>query len=549
MQRQHDVVVVGAGPVGLMFANLLGGYGVSVLVVDQLPSLIDYPRAVGMDDESLRTFQAAGLVDEVLPHTAPNQRMRFVNGKGKVLAQMLPSTLDFGWPRRNGFIQPLADQVLLEGLSSYPNVEVRWGTSFVDLAQDADGVDVTVSAEHGTETMRAAYVIGSDGGRSGTRKALGMEFEGKTSSTRWLVVDLASDPLGQPGAVIGADPKRPYVCVGLPHGVRRFEFMLFDDESEEMVDTPEFMAKLLDGKVHDPSRIEVIRRRVYTHSSRLVRDFRSGRVFLAGDAAHIMPVWQGQGYNSGIRDAANLAWKLAAVLRGQCDDTLLSSYDAERHGHARAMVDLSTLVGAWVSPTSRLVAGARDLFLGSLTRIPAVKSYLVEMRFKPMPVFTEGAVAPATSATKPSSVGRIFPQPRVDTREEADVLLDDVLGPWFSVLVWNNDPHTALSEQTRARLRELGARLVWLRPVRELGWRDRDRDDVLLVGDRAGRIQQWFQDADDSVIFLRPDRIVAGACPGQRADEMVADVLAALGATAAGSASSVGSVGSLGAAR
>lgn len=523
-----DVVVVGAGPVGLMTANLLGGYGVRVLVVDERPALIDYPRGVGLDDESLRTFQSAGLVDEVLPHVLPNQRLVFVNGSRKVLAEMAPRIDEYGWPRRNGFVQPLADQVLLAGLERFPHVEVRWSTRMTEIRQDAGGVDLTLEGDPAATTVRASYAVGADGGRSATRRALGIGFEGKTSSTRWLVVDLRHDPLGQPGAIVGADPRRPYASISIPHGIRRFEFMLFDHETDEMVQRPGFIVQLLQGRVPEPGRVDIMRERVYTHHSRIVSDFRSGRVFLAGDAAHLMPVWQGQGYNSGIRDANNLAWKLAAVIQGRCQEGLLNSYDSERRGHARAMIDLSTLVGRVISPTNRLVAGARDVLFRGISAVPPAKRYLVEMRFKPMPTYTAGALSFRESVCDPSPVGRLFPQPRVDTRERTDVLLDDVIGPWFTLLVWNNDPRALLDDDALARARGLGIRLAALRPVRELAWTGQDQEDVLLIGDRTGRLKEWFDHRADTVLLIRPDRVVAGASPAQRASAMLRQVTDAL---------------------
>ena len=144
---------------------------------------------------------------------------------------------------------------------------------------------------------------------------MGVDFVGQSPSTRWVVIDVRNDPLGLPNVYLGADPARPYVSIGLPHGIRRWEFMLFEDEGDEQVEDDAFVARLLDGHVPDPSSLDVIRRRVFTHHGRVASSFRQGRILIAGDAAHLMPVWMGQGWNSGIRDATNLAWKLASVTR------------------------------------------------------------------------------------------------------------------------------------------------------------------------------------------------------------------------------------------
>ena len=277
---------------------------------------------------------------------------------------------------------------------------------------------------------------------------MGVSFEGQSSPTRFLVIDVRNDPLGTPNAYLGADPVRPFVSIGLPHGVRRFEFMIFDDETDEQVADPLFVHQLLARHVPDPAGLDFIRQRVYTLHARIAGAFRKGHVLIAGDAAHLMPVWQGQGYNSGVRDATNLAWKLTAVLRGIADDALLDTYDTERRDHAKAMIDVSVAMGRILSPTNKAVAGARDKIAAALNLVPAAKKWIAEGRYKPKPRFHVGALVEAVGpAAEGQPVGSMFPQPRVDTRTEQNVLLDDVLGPWFSVLVWGNDPRHVFDQQ------------------------------------------------------------------------------------------------------
>ncbi|CDO90860.1 3-(3-hydroxyphenyl)propionate hydroxylase [Mycobacterium triplex] len=523
-----DVVIVGAGPVGLTLANILGAQGVRTLLVDERDTLIDYPRGVGLDDESLRTFQSIGLVDRVLPHTVPNQILRFFDGNRRVLAEMAPPDARFGWPKRNGFVQPLVDAELLAGLDRFDCVEVRWSRPMTACAETADGVTVELGGDGESSTVRARYVVGCDGGRSMTRRVMGVSFDGTTSSTRWLVVDIANDPLGHPNSEVGADPERPYASISIAHGIRRFEFMIHADETDEQAEDPAFLQQMLARMVPQPDRVDVIRRRVYTHHSRIAEAFRSGRLLLAGDAAHLMPVWQGQGYNSGIRDAANLGWKLAAVVNGLADDKLLDTYDMERRKHARAMIDLSTMVGRVISPTNRRVATARDLLVRSASIVPTLKRYVLEMRFKPMPRYEHGAVVHSASHRGESPAGTLFIQPRVDTRTRQDVLLDDVLGPWFAVLCWNNNPRKILGDEAFAKWKALGARFVALRPQTQLHWTGHDDPDVVVVGDRTGGLKAWFDVHPESVVFLRPDRCIAGACIAQLSPELSASLLDAL---------------------
>lgn len=523
-----DVVIAGAGPVGLTLANILGLRGIRTVIVEQRECLIDYPRGVGIDDESFRAFQAIGLIEKILPHTNPNQIMRFVNGKGRLLAEIAPSVQPFGWPRRSGFIQPLVDAELLAGLARFECVTVLWSQTLDSYTAAASGVAATIAAPDGSRTViDARYLVGCDGGRSTTRRLMGTSFEGTTSSTRWLVIDLRNDPLGSPNVYVGADPRRPFVSVSLAHGVRRFEFMLYDDEPDEIVEEPEFLARLLSRRVPYPAEVDVIRKRVYTHHSRIAGEFRNGPVFLAGDSAHLMPVWQGQGYNSGIRDAVNLGWKLAAVVAGQAADTLLDSYDVERRGHARAMIDLSTLVGRFVSPTSKTVAALRDAVATVMSAVPGIKRYLVEMRFKPMPRYEAGAVSYGHTGSADTVTGRQFIQPHVDTRTRHGVLLDEVLGPWFSIACWNNDPMAVLGDEAK-RWIDLGARLLELRPAAQLPWPGHDHPDVEIVGDSTGQLKHWFDASEQSVLFLRPDRFIAAACVAQRAPEVSRALAAAL---------------------
>jgi 3-(3-hydroxy-phenyl)propionate hydroxylase len=237
-----------------------------------------------------------------------------------------------------------------------------------------------------------------------------------------------------------------------------------------------------------------------------------------------MPVWQGQGYNSGIRDAANLGWKLAAVVNGQAGQALLDSYDAERRKHARAMIDLSTLVGRVISPTNRRVATLRDKVIRAASVVPTLKRYVLEMRFKPMPRYDTGAVVHDANPSPTSPAGTLFIQPRVDTRTAQNLLLDEVLGTGFAVLAWNNNVRRLLDADIVDRWKALGARFVEARPATQLHWTGHDDPDITVVGDRTGALKTFFDAHAESVVFLRPDRCIAAACIAQRASEVSAAV-------------------------
>lgn len=523
LELTTDVAIVGAGPVGLMIANYLGQCGVNVTLVEKLDTLIDYPRAIGLDDESLRTFQAVGLADEVLPHTTPWHAMRFLTPKGRCFADIQPKTDEFGWSRRNAFIQPLADRVLFDGLQRFSNVKVLFSRELSSFEQSDSAVVLNLKDQHGrSERLNARYLIGCDGGNSLVRRSLDISFEGKTAPNQWIVVDIANDPLATPHVYLCCDPVRPYVSAALPHGVRRFEFMVMPGETETELSKPENLRKLLSKVLPNPDHIELIRSRVYTHNARLAGRFRQGRVLLAGDAAHIMPVWQGQGYNSGMRDASNLAWKLALVIKGLAADNLLDSYEEERRDHAKAMINLSVLAGHVLAPPKRWQGTLRDGVSWLLNYLPPVKRYFVEMRFKPMPQYTRGALI--VPSAKGSPVGKMFIQPKVLTDAGTTVLLDEVIGENFAIIAWGCDPTWGLSATQIAQWKALGTRFIQVLPDVQLRVPSDAGPDVIRVGDSSGRLKEWFALGTSSIALVRPDRFLAGlAIPqtvGQACDEL-----------------------------
>ena len=518
-----DVVIVGAGPVGLTIGNYLGAMGVSTLILEQRDTLIDYPRGVGMDDECLRSFQSIGLGEAIAAHTTPDQKMRFVTQSGKTFAFIHPTTREFGWPRRSSFIQPMIDQVLCDGLGRFDCVDIAFGVELLGFEQTDEQVKLTVVQDGHEQALSTKWLIGCDGGRSVVRKALDIPFEGITDSTRWVVIDIHDDPIGLPDTYLHCVPSRPYVSIALPHGMRRLEFMVFGNETEEELCSPQGIHDLLARVMPAPADANILRSRVYTHNARLARKFRSGRVLLAGDAAHLMPVWQGQGYNSGVRDATNLAWKLGMVVRGEASPDALDSYEQERREHAKSMIDLSVTAGRIFAPTNRLVAWLRDKLALAMNAIPPVKRYVVEMRFKPMPRFRQGIVlAGGDGQPEGRATGRLFPQPQVVDPAGTVQRLDDMIGMHFAVLSWGTDPQLHLSEELRAYWKNLGARFIAVIPTCQLAdFRGTVLSGTALVGDVGGVFHDWFsaQEADGSIVVMRPDRIVAGIVPPQMLNE------------------------------
>lgn len=533
MNNKFDVIIIGAGPVGLTLANILGGQGVSTVLLEARDELINYPRAVGIDDEALRVMQSIGVVEDVLPHTVPDQSIRIVNGDRKVIAEISPKTREFGWPRRNGFVQPLVDQVLLEALGRFPSVDVRMSSEVVAMTETEAGVKVTVKSQGDEYELVAAYLTGCEGGRSLTRRHLGISFEGQTRVARGLVIDVADDPVGTPHAVFGADPERGYATLSLPHGIRRWEFTLKEGEQEALVDDDNFVYSLLAGHVVDPKKLNLIRRRVYTHHARVAGQFRVGRFFLAGDAAHVMPVVAGQGWNSGIRDAVNLGWKLATVCKGHADDRLLDSYESERRGHVESMVSLSLNMANVVTDSNKIRSATRDLAANIAKRIPVLKEKISSQGFKPAPQYTDGVVVPSPSysfkslagrETEVSSAGSLFPQPFVSDENGQRVRLDDATGQGWRVIAWNNDPCRFIDETNLKALETLDAHLVTLVPAEQQEWCAERSTSVKVIGDKDGGVKKWFDARNYSIYVVRPDHVIAAECLPQDLDRILGEV-------------------------
>jgi len=523
-----DVIIVGAGPAGTTLANLLGGYGVKTLVLEREADIIDYPRAVGMDDEALRAFQTVGLAQPLLKDMIQNTLLRYHHSNGKMFAEVGPKAKPFGWPRRNLFIQPLSEKVIRGGLERYSNVTVLKGHDVESFTQDANGVTVIANTAEGQKTLRAPYMVGCDGGRSTVRKGCDIALLGDTHPWRWLVVDLRNDDRFEPYSAIYCDPKRPYIVIDLPYGHRRFEFRLRPEDTDEKMADPAEVKKMLHRHIpgEDP---EVIRARIYTHHSRIAARFREGRVFIAGDAAHLQPPFFGQGLNSGLRDVMNLSWKLAMVTHGRAGDKLLDSYDAERRHHAEKMVKFATGIGKFYAPYSKFTEMFRKAFFWGVHRLPALRDYVLQMKFKPMPFYESGIVDHSNAQGK-AMVGRMFPQPRVTDANDTPMLMDDAIGKGFSVIGINTDPAKYISADQRAYIEAIGGSVVQINRSRrgKAGW-SADPSTIQL-DDLDGQFRDMLLKSPKQQFFiLRPDRYVFAVCEASELNNAISHLKAQLG--------------------
>lgn len=538
---ERDVVIVGAGPSGATLANLLAGHGLSVLVIDREPDVSDEPRAVGIDDEAIRTLQSFGMAEAVLDTAVRNAPIRYFDSRKRILAHVAPSARPYGWPRRNLFFQPTLEALLRRGLEAYDNVELRTSCTALELRQDADGVTV-VAAEGGERfAARAQYVVGADGGKSFVRQATSVTLRGETAPMKWLVVDVEEDTWDAPYSAVYTSPERPSMTIPLPFGHRRFEFEILDGEDPESMAEEEAVQRLMKPFYPDSPVPRILRRRVYWHHSRTAETFQAGRVFLVGDAAHLQPPFFGQGMNSGIRDVTNLAWKLGFVLTGRAGAGLLASYDAERRETAREMVDFATGIGRLYHPRSRVTEAVRNVLFRGAQRLPGARDYILQMKHKPVPRYRDGFVVTAPRSDKGSLVGRAFPQPMVQRLDGARVRLDDVLGSRLALVGLVPGVAEALEPRLAARLRAHGGAVVQghvLPAYRRAGQLDPETrsssapggTDVIDVYDFDGGLRDLhLARPADEVYVVRPDRYVAAACSLGELDDVLGRLLGLLG--------------------
>ena len=423
----YDVIIVGAGPTGLTLANLLGNAALSVLLVERNATTVQEPRAVSVDDESLRTMQAAGVIEQVLTQVVPGYGSRYLTPGGTCFLTVMPTGKPYGYPRRNAFRQPILEQQLRDALGRFPNVTPLFGARMTASEQHVGGVCLTVEVDGEQRTVEGRYLVGCDGASSPIRKALGFKLEGETLPERWLIVDLADSPADRDTSVF-CDFDRPCIALPGPDDTRRFEFKLFDDESDSDILRPEIVAQLLQSRGAAPGS-RIVRQTVYTFHARIVDHWSDRRVFLAGDAAHLTPPFAGQGMNSGIRDAHNLAWKLVEVVEGRLHEDLLETYEVERRDHVAGMIDLALRMGRIMGPPTRWRGQLTQTAFRIAGLWPSLRSYFGEMKYKPRPYLKAGFLL---SSAHPL-VGRLLAQPTVTARRQ-DVLLDTLLPNGFVLL-------------------------------------------------------------------------------------------------------------------
>ena len=446
-----DVAVIGAGPAGIYLANMLGLGGLRVLIADREVAILQMPRAVHFDGEVMRAFQAAGLADPIAGVArASSQGMHFVSASGQTLMvrRGYAGVGPHGWANNYYVHQPHLEAVLRDGLSRFPAVETRFGHEVRGVVDSGSHVAVSLTdLERGTDdAVTASYVVGCDGARSLIRRTIGSPSEDLGLHQPWLVVDAIVDEgaprvRALPGYTVQlCDPARPMTMVFVGGRRRRWEIMLMPGDDAATIVEPEnvwpFLARWI-----TPADAELERAAVYTFHSLIASGWRRGRLLLAGDACHQTPPFLGQGMCAGIRDGANLAWKLVAVVRGDADPSLLDTYETERRPHVHAFIKLAVELGATIQATDAARGRERDIeFAKGPPR---------------MFDFPQPQLGPGVRIDAPPPVGTIFPQPRLDDGSR----LDDATAGRFALLA-DADFLCGLPDEIRFGLEHTGVAMI-----------------------------------------------------------------------------------------
>lgn len=364
--KVYDVAIVGYGPVGATLAGLLGQEGLSVLVLDREAGIYPLPRAIHFDGEVMRIFQSMGLKEKVLEISRPGtQGMHFINAEGETLMVRAGSTENGpnGCANNYYFHQPELEVLLREKAANYDNVTIKLRTELTGLQEEADSVVLTAKNHESNtvEQYQAKYVVGSDGARSFVRNTMQSPMENLGLCQQWLVFDvtLKQNVELPPYTIQHCDPARPMTYCNVVGNRRRWEIMVMPEDNNEELVKPENIWKMLERWV-TPEQADLERAVIYTFNSLIAEGWRKGRLMLAGDAAHQTPPFLGQGLCAGVRDAANLYWKLKAVINGTASDALLDTYETERSAHVHAVIGMAVYLGGIIQTTDPEKARERD---------------------------------------------------------------------------------------------------------------------------------------------------------------------------------------------
>lgn len=495
-----DVIVVGAGPVGSTTALLAGRQGLSVLLVDSSTEVYPQPRAIHFDADIMRIFQFAGLAEQLEPRVRATSGALHLGSDGEPIRDFRTTAVagDLGWKPHYMFYQPEVDSLLRECAAEAPGVTSLLGWTCERVTQTEDEVVVDLVDPNGVRRQEhGRYLIAADGATSLIRKSLNLRLIDYGFDEPWVVIDadVDDDALGPDYSVMYCDPKRPATYVPGPRTHRRWEFMILPGEDGAALGTSDAAQDLVRSVTPwlEGEPLAIRRAAVYRFHALVAEAWRSGRVLLAGDAAHQTPPFYGQGMCHGIRDVRNLTWKLRAVLRDGLDDEILDLYQVEREPHVRTIIEQSVANGRYICVLDPVEARERDTRMRELMTNPGPQAPKTWRDTIP------GIAAGMIEGQSPA-VGLLFPQPWVTEISGARVRLDDVLGSEWALI--SREPQLAAPDV-----------------------------QALVIGqdiqDVDGTLDAWFTAFETDAVLLRPDRYVFGIASGAPGIRALLDARAA----------------------
>ncbi len=483
-QSQQSVVIVGAGPTGVTAATLLAQYGVATTVLDRWPGVYPQPRAVHLDDEVHRILTRVGIAESFAAISRPALGLRLIDPRMRVLAEFHrdPHKRRNGYPSANMFDQPELEGLLRDNLTTYPEITLRGNVEVTDIAEAGDGktrVTFTDRSDGTVQIIDGDYLLGCDGANSLVRNRIGSQMQDLNFEQRWLVVDVSSPvELEQwDGVHQLCDSRRAGTFMRIRGNRYRWEFRLLDGEKAEDFNTIKTLGPLIapwTGRV-DQDRLEIIRVAEYTFRAKLADHWRRGNVFILGDAAHLTPPFVGQGLCAGLRDAMNLSWKLAGVVHGTLEPSVLDSYEQERKPHARSMIQLALMVGRAMTSGGRAGDMLRGLVVPRMHLLPGLRKRVLDSE---TPALSRSALVQGPGRL----AGKLCPNPQTPDGR----FLDEVLGNGFAVVTSRE-----LSDSDRAEVQRRGA--------------------AVYVAGPGSDLASWLGDGRVTAAILRPDHTVMAA--------------------------------------
>jgi 3-(3-hydroxy-phenyl)propionate hydroxylase len=521
---EQPVLIVGAGPVGCTAALLLADYGIPVTLLERRADPHPLPRAVHLDDEVARILGRTGVSDRFLACSRPASGLRLLDAAHRVIGEIRRdcNAGSNGFPQANMFDQPDLEQLLLSRVAQHPLITMHRQAHVCGL-DGASGSPTeapvrlrTRLGDGSRHTFTGRVVLGCDGANSTIRPLVGIGMDDLGFTESWLVIDIEAEAGLETwdGVEQICDPARAATFMHVSGRRYRWEFQLRDGEDEAALTTPEALGYLLQpwtGR-SDLAGLKVVRSATYTFRARVASRFQTGRVFLLGDAAHLTPPFIGQGLGAGLRDAENLAWKIAHVLTGQAGEDLLNTYDTERRPHARAMVKKAVRIGWAMTGGQDRAAAVRRIALAAAVRSRRVCDTIASTA---TPRLKNGALDPALRllwirATRVRT-GGLIPNPLVTTGDKTQVRLDTVLNGRTAVLT-AGQPTAELAHLCRQRrlllVRVCGPATAGTSPrsgaAGDVGW-----TDVHVTENAEHPVLRALTHNPALTVLIRPDRVIA----------------------------------------